>query len=165
MSFEKIMILVMIQLIIVGWIDFRTKKISNYWIMFNLFLSILFYLLNDQVYDMSWSVLIFPLGFIVAGFILYLLNIMGAGDSKFLASLFLLTPTKYQIILFEKIILSTIFTGGILIIFRLYNHRKEILAFTMNHHWKGIRDIIRSRFSYAPVISVAWILLGREIWK
>jgi prepilin peptidase CpaA len=109
--------------------------------------------------------LVFPVGFIAIGFILFLLNIMGAGDSKYLASLFLLTPSEYQMVLFEKIILSTILTGSILLLVRFFKHRRDLMAFIVNRHWKGIRDIMNSRFSYAPVISVAWVLLGIELWK
>ncbi len=90
---------------------------------------------------------------------------MGAGDSKFLASLFLLTPSEYQIILFEKILVSTIVTGALLLSFSFVRNRKVLIAFMTNRHWRGIRDIIKSRFSYAPVISVAWLLLGRDLWK
>jgi prepilin peptidase CpaA len=123
------------------------------------------YVLASDLYQLSWNIFIFPLGFVLIGFILFLLNIMGAGDSKFLASLFLLTPSEYQFVLFEKIILSTITTGTILVGVSFFINRKVLVAFTVNHHWKGIRDIIKSKFSYAPVISVAWILLGKELWK
>jgi prepilin peptidase CpaA len=165
MNFKVVFIVVMIELLFVGWIDFKTKKISNYWVILNVILSIGLYMMASDVYHLSLNILIFPLGFIVAGFILFLLNIMGAGDSKFLASLFLLTPSEYQIILFEKILLSTIVTGALLLSFSFVRNRKVLIAFMINRHWRGIRDIIKSRFSYAPVISVAWLLLGRDLWK
>jgi prepilin peptidase CpaA len=165
MNFKVVFIVVMIELLFVGWIDFKTKKISNYWVILNVILSIGLYMMASDVYHLSLNILIFPLGFIVAGFILFLLNIMGAGDSKFLASLFLLTPSEYQIILFEKILLSTIVTGALLLSFSFVRNRKVLIAFMTNRHWRGIRDIIKSRFSYAPVISVAWLLLGRDLWK
>lgn len=165
MNFKVVFIVVMIELLFVGWIDFKTKKISNYWVILNVILSIGLYMMASDVYHLSLNILIFPLGFIVAGFILFLLNIMGAGDSKFLASLFLLTPSGYQIILFEKILVSTIVTGALLLSFSFVRNRKVLIAFMTNRHWRGIRDIIKSRFSYAPVISVAWLLLGRDLWK
>lgn len=165
MNFNFVFILVMIELLIVGWIDFKTKKISNYWIILNLVLSVGLYSMASVDYHLGWNILIFPAGFIAGGFILFLLNVMGAGDSKFLASLFLLTPTEYQFILFEKIIVSTIFTGAILLSINFFRNRKVLIAFTINRHWRGIKDIIKSRFSYAPVISVAWILLGKDLWK
>ena len=165
MNFKVVLIVVMIELLLVGWIDFKTKKISNYWVILNVILSIALYMVASDVYQLSWNILIFPLGFIVAGFVLFLLNIMGAGDSKFLASLFLLTPSEYQIILFEKILVSTIVSGALLLSLGFVRNRKVLIAFMINRHWRGIRDIIKSRFSYAPVISVAWLLLGRELWK
>jgi prepilin peptidase CpaA len=165
MNFKVVFIVVMIELLFVGWVDFKTKKISNYWVILNVILSMGLYMMASDVYHLSLNILIFPLGFIVAGFILFLLNIMGAGDSKFLASLFLLTPSEYQIILFEKILVSTIVTGALLLSFSFVRNRKVLIAFMINSHWRGIRDIIKSRFSYAPVISVAWLLLGRDLWK
>ncbi len=90
---------------------------------------------------------------------------MGAGDSKYLASLFFVTPFDYQFIFFEKIIISTVVIGTILLLMRFFRHRRELIAFSVNRHWKGIRDLIKSRFSYAPVISFAWILLGMELWN
>ncbi len=165
MNFKLVFIVVMIELLFVGWVDFKTKKISNYWVILNVILSMALYMMASDVYHLSLNILIFPLGFIVAGFILFLLNIMGAGDSKFLASLFLLTPSEYQIIFFEKILVSTIFTGALLLSFSFVRNRKVLIAFMINRHWRGIRDMIKSRFSYAPVISVAWLLLGRDLWK
>jgi prepilin peptidase CpaA len=165
MKFEIVFSLLMIELLIVSWIDFRTKKISNYWILFNLFLAFLLFLMGSHFYELNWSVFLFPLGFLGFGFILFLLNIMGAGDSKYLASLFFVTPFDYQFIFFEKIIISTLVIGTILLLMRFFRHRRELIAFSVNRHWKGIRDLIKSSFSYAPVISFAWILLGMELWK
>jgi len=165
MKFEIAFSLILIELLIVSWVDFKTKKISNYWIMSNLIFATLLFSLGSHLYQLSWNIFLFPLGFIGIGFILFLVNIMGAGDSKYLASLFVVTPFDYHFIFFEKIIISTIMVGTILLISKFFKHRREMVAFTFNRHWKGIQEIIRSRFSYAPVISVAWILLGMEIWK
>ena len=158
-------VLVLIELLIVGWIDLKTEKISNKWVLFNIFLSLIFHLSLKHLYPFSPEILIFPSGFIVIGFILYLMNIMGAGDSKFLASLFLIIPLNYHWLFFEKLVMSTIVTGACLLVFRVIKNRSTLKAFYVSHYWAGIKEKLRSRFSYAPVIGLAWILLGITIWK
>jgi prepilin peptidase CpaA len=108
---------------------------------------------------------LFPLGFIGIGFLLYLLNIMGAGDSKFLASLFLIIPLEFHLLFFEKLVISTVITGSVLITFKVFKNASTLKSYFISQYWKGIRDILKSRFSYAPVICVAWILLGFNLWN
>ena len=164
MSFNWVFILIFIELIFVGWIDFKTHKISNRWVFLNIGLSIVFHLFIQHLYPLSWEVLIFPIGFIGIGFFLFLLNIMGAGDSKFLASLFLIVPLEFHMPFFEKILVSTLINGSILILAKTLFHRRTLYAYFISRYWNGIKEIIRSRISYAPVIVLAWLLLGIELW-
>jgi prepilin peptidase CpaA len=160
-----IFLLIFVELVIVSWIDFKTKKIWNKWSFVNLGLAVVFFATFTSLYPLSWEVLIFPLGFIAVGFLLYLLNIMGAGDSKFLASLFLVVPLELHIVFLEKLILSTLVTGSTLLVSRIWREWSTIKSYLISHHWKGIIHVVRSRFSYAPVILVAWILLGVSQWN
>lgn len=153
------------ELLVVSWIDLKRQKIFNIWPLINIFLAIVFHLVYREFFPLSWEVIIFPLGFFVFGFLLFLLNIMGAGDSKYLASLFLVTPTKLHFPFFEKILLVTTFVGLILLGLKVLKNFQSLKAHIISRHWQGIRDTIKSRFSYAPVILIAWILLGIEIWK
>ena len=109
--------------------------------------------------------LIFPVGFIVVGFLLFLINIMGAGDSKFLASLFLVVPLKYHQDLFERIVLTTVVIGIVSLVINLLKEKQKIQAFAINRHWKGAFQAMKSRFSYAPVIFIAWLSLGMFLWR
>ena len=156
---------ILIELVLVGWIDFKTQKISNRWIIINLVASVVLYATFKENYPLSWEVLIFPLGFIFVGFFLYLVNVMGAGDSKYLASLFLVVPLDLHLVLFEKIVLTTISTGAFLLIYRIFLNRNDFKAFLVSHHWEGIKQILKSRFSYAPVILLSWVFLGLHIWN
>lgn len=165
MILAMIFAFVLLELTIVGWVDLKTEKISNRWVIFNFFLSLVFHLTLRELYPLSLEVLIFPSGFIGIGFILYLMNIMGAGDSKFLASLFLIIPLEYHWMFFEKLVLSTVVTGAFLLIFRIIRNRSTLKAYYFSHYWAGIKQTLKSRFSYAPVICVAWILMGFTIWK
>lgn len=153
------------ELLIVGWIDFKTRKISNKWIFFNAGLAVLLHFLVKDLYPFSWEILIIPAAFIFIGFFLYLINVMGAGDSKFLASLFLVIPPEFHLMFFEKLVLSTVITGATLLMLQILRNGSTLKAYFISRYWAGIKDAIRSRFSYAPVIVVAWILLGFNLWK
>jgi prepilin peptidase CpaA len=163
--FPVIFSLILFELMLVAWIDFKTEKISNKWIMTNLLISLIFYISIRPLYPLSLEILVFPVGFIVVGFLLYLLKIMGAGDSKYLASLFLLIPLEFHVLFFEKLVLSTLVTGSILFTFRVIKHSSDLKAYIIGHHWEGVKLTLKSRFSYAPVILLAWMMLGLNIWK
>lgn len=155
---------IMLELLTVAWIDFKTAKISNKWILVNAVVSILLHVFLRNLYPLSWEVLLFPVGFIVIGFFLYLANIMGAGDSKFLASLFLIVPPEFHLPFFEKLVLSSICVGTLLFSYRIYKNSFALKAYFVSRYWAGIRETLKSRFSYAPVIFLAWVILGFNIW-
>lgn len=156
---------ILIELLIVGWLDFKYKKISNYWIGVNLGLSIICHMTFQSLFPLSWELLLFPVGFLVIGFFLYLLHIMGAGDSKFLASLFLVIPAEYHLMYFSKLVLATICVGFILLVMHLVKNTSKLKAYFIGHHWAGIKEIIKSKFSYAPVMLLAWLLFGADLWN
>ncbi len=157
--------IVLLELLTVAWVDIRSHRISNAWALANICLTPVLYFAATSLYPLSWEALIFPIGFIVFGFLLYLLKIMGAGDSKFLASLFLLVPLEYQLPLFEKLIISTAITGALLLGYRSFVNRSSLRAYVLTGQWAGVRQVLRSRFSYAPVIVLAWVLWGLNLWK
>lgn len=157
--------LVLVQLIIVSWIDIKTKKISNYWFLINLVLAIALYIVLPEAYPWQWTALLFPGGWLVVGFLLFTLGVMGAGDSKYLASLFLLIPLKYQTPVLEKIIYTTIVVGLSFLGFKLAKDFQRIKAYAFSTYWRGLLLSIRSSFSYAPVVLMAWLLWGMELWK
>jgi prepilin peptidase CpaA len=107
---------------------------------------------------------IYPIGFIVLGFVLFVFHVMGAGDSKYLASLFLVTPTPFHPLLMEKLLTVTIFVGTILIILKFVKSAEKIRVYLMTFHLAGLKSEISSRFSFAPVILVSWILYGVSLW-
>ncbi|MCM2349521.1 MAG: prepilin peptidase [Bacteriovoracaceae bacterium] len=157
--------LVLIELLIVAWIDFKTHKISNKWPLLNTALAVVFYLTFRDLYQFNWEIFIFPVGFIIIGFFLYLVKIMGAGDSKYLASLFLIIPLEFHLPYFEKLVLSTIITGAFLLTYRILKNGGKLKAYLINHYWEGVKVTLQSRFSYAPVIFLAWLILGLNIWR
>jgi len=150
---------------IVAWIDYKTEKISNKWIAVNAVASVILHLSVRVLYPLSWEVLLFPVGFIVVGFLLFLLNLLGSSDFKFLSSLFLIVPLEYHLFFFSKLVISTIVVGAVLLLIRFVKHGPQLKAYFMSQYWEGIKTTLKSRFSYAPVIFLAWIMLGINIWN
>ena len=159
-----IYLLILLELVFVGTIDIKFKKISNYWSLIHLFTAIIFYFKLRYIYPFSWEIFIFPGIFLIGGFILFLLNIMGAGDSKFLATLFLIIPLEYHLPFMEKIILSTMITGGLLMLLRMIKSIETLGSYLISGYWFGLKSMMKSSFSFAPVVAVAWILLGLHLW-
>ena len=157
--------LVLVELVVVSWIDIRIKKISNYWSLFNLLVGCLLHLLYPEAYPWQLASILFPLGWLIVGFGLFLVGIMGAGDSKLLASLFLLLPLKLQVPMLEKMIYSTVVVGIVMLLFKFARDFQKIKAYAFTSYWKGFFEAIRSRFSYAPVALLAWLLLGVHLWN
>jgi prepilin peptidase CpaA len=157
--------LIALQLLTVSLIDLKTKLISNYWHLVNIVISVGLYIFLSQEYELKWELFLLPAGFVLIGFLLFLMGIMGAGDSKYLASLSLLIPAEYHIPFFERLLWATMAVGALLVSFRVLRDFKKISAYIWSRYWQALRDLIKSEFSYAPVIFLAWLLLGVEIWK
>lgn len=155
---------ILVELLIVSVVDLKKKKISNIWFVLNIALAVIFHFSMKETFPFSAEMFIFPLGWILGGFLLFLLKIMGAGDSKYLASLFLVVPVEYHMVLFGKLVSSTLIVGIILVTMKIIKDFKTLKAYTLARYWAGILETIRSRFSYAPVILLAWILFGAHIW-
>lgn len=156
--------LITLQLLLVTWIDLKKKKIFNIWPLLNVGIFVCLTIFQPEQYHWDWRVFIFPVGFIVFGFILFLMDIMGAGDSKFLASLFLLIPEKHHILYAEQLLLMTILVGSFLLLRTIISNWQKSQAYFISRHWRGLFSLIRSRFSYAPVIMLAWMLYGAGLW-
>lgn len=153
----------LIELLFVSYIDIRTKKISNLWSLVHivLFIGLMLY---AQEFP-AFTHFIFPVGMIVVGFVLFVFHIMGAGDSKYLASIFLLIPTPYHMLFMEKLLTVTIFVGTILLIMKFVKSAAKIKAYLMTFYLKAVQKELHSRISYAPVILVSWILFGIALWQ
>jgi prepilin peptidase CpaA len=153
---------VLIQLLLISWIDLKTKRIYHLWPIFNFFLGL--GLLVGGVHPLAYQHFYFPLGMLIIGFIFFLFRIMGGGDSKYLASLFFITPFEYHYLLFEKLVLVTMIVGSLLLMMTVVRQGARIKAYFVGMYWQGFKDIIKSRFSYAPVILIAWLYLGVHEW-
>lgn len=158
-------IFVTIQLIVVSYVDLKIKKISNIWSLLNIGLYFLLLFIFPNEYHFSLNTFIFPTIFIVVGFALFMMNIMGGGDSKYLGTLYLLIPVSTQQIVFVHLLYATILVGSTLL---LYNFLKN-LDKTINHlkigNIRGVQSVFGKKFSYAPVIFISWMWFGWQNYK
>lgn len=149
--------IILLQLIIVSWVDIKTTKIKNYWFLGNSLLGIV---LQLTLYHFDWQFIIYPLATILIGLILFEFKIMGAGDSKYMASLFLLAPASSHHLLLISFIESTIVVGIMMLLMGIMRKHQEFWTCLRLRDIKGIISLVRSRFSYAPVMLIGWLLWG-----
>jgi prepilin peptidase CpaA len=149
-----------IQLLVVAYTDLKTKKISNIWFLINFLFFCVLSFIFPQVYFWKIGTFIFSIIFLLVGILLFWMNIMGGGDSKYLSSFYLLIPTAYQDNAFLFLLYTTIIVGSSVFLFNtLQNFDRLILLFRM-HDLSGIKKIFGTRFTYAPVIFIAWMWFG-----
>ncbi len=154
-----------IQLLFVAYIDFKTKKISNVWMLINFIFFVVLTFVFPQSYDWSIQVFIFPMAFLFVGFSLFMLNIMGGGDSKYLSSLYLLVPLEHQESTFVYLLYATILVGSTLLLFNILKNLDIIILHFRMRDIAGIKRIFGKKFTYAPVIFIAWMWFGWQNYK
>ncbi len=152
-----------IELVFVSWIDYKTKKISNYWLFINIFFYLVFLFVLPQFYFFNIDTFFYPLVFLMVGFGLFIIKIMGAGDVKYLFSFFLLIPLKYQDLFFFFLLYSTLIVGLTLLSYNTFKNFDKIRKAFQLRNITQIREVYGKRFSYAPVIGMAWVWFGWSI--
>jgi prepilin peptidase CpaA len=113
-------------------------------------------LLWPGYYQYQFNVWIVPLAFLGVGFILFKLDIMGAGDSKYLFSLFLLIPQNLHEELLIRLLFITVCVGGSLLGWKMLTRWQEFKHALITRGAR-MRTLIGGKFTYAPVILGAWV--------
>ncbi len=158
-------IFLLIELIAVSYVDILHRKISNYWVIVNVLTFVTLLIISPQIYLLSISTFFYSFVFLVVGFILFIFNIMGGGDSKFLFSVYLLIPVYLQESAFLNLIYSTLFIGGILLITNIVRNRQQI-KFAIKYKDMGkLKIVIGRKFAFSPVVLISWIVFGWENYK
>ena len=139
-----------------------TKKISNTWMIFNIILYLVFLMIFPNQYVFNFSTFVWPIGFFTAGFILFLMRVMGGGDSKYLATFYLLIPQKLHEEAFLSLAVATVLVGGSVFIKNLLNNINKIAMAWQTKNISVIRGVFGKKFAFAPVIFISWIWFG---WK
>lgn len=157
-----VFIFIGIQLLVVAYIDFKSRTISNVWSVINFIFFLVLLLVFPKLYDFSFKSFFFTFAFLFVGFVLYLLNIMGGGDSKYLSSIYLLIPVGLQELVFTYLLYSTVLVGSSLLLYNLLKNFDKIIYFLSVKDISGIKRIFGKKFTYAPVIFISWMWFG---WK
>ncbi len=151
----------LIQLFIVGLVDFFYKKINNIWPIVNIIIFTIFLIFNPN-YKLSLQVFIYPILILILGFILFALKIAGAGDSKFLSTFFLLIPENYHLDLICSIAIAIITIGSVLFIHTIIKNFNKLVIAIKLLEFKEIKNLFNNKTPFLPIIFMSWILLG---WK
>ena len=160
----SIYLFLLLELVFVSYGDLKSKKIPNFWSLLHLVCFVILLFFAPGLYIFHWATFLYSVAFFVVGFALFSLNIMGGGDSKFLATFFLLIPLAYQHQAFLLLLGSTIVVGGSLFLTHLITYRQQIIYCLRTKDVKNLKNYFGSKFSYAPVILLSWVLLGVEVY-
>lgn len=152
-----LLIVLTLELFVVGVRDFQTKKISNYWSLSNLIYAPFLYIFLKEFYPFGVEVFYYPLGFLVFGFVLFALKIMGAGDVKYLSTFFLLIPPSLHSSFFSCLLYSTVIVGLILLLINIVSKFDKIKMLIMTKDFSHVEGVFGKKFTFAPVVFMAWI--------
>lgn len=114
-------------------------------------------------YKFNFVTFFYPTVFLGVGFLLFVLKIMGGGDSKFLFSFFLLIPELYHEVFFMKLVYSTTAIGLYLLLYNTFRNFDKLSTSIRIMDMKGIKGVYGTKFAYAPVIAISWVAFGWEI--
>lgn len=153
------------ELIIITYLDFRYRKIPNHYIILNIILYFFFISIFKEHYSIVFSHYIYSIIFFILGFIFFLhpLKIMAGGDSKLLASIFLLLPTDFQDLFLLNLLWVTILVTSICIILNLYENLNNIIEHVRRKNYSQIYEFGK-KIPFTPIILLSWGWLGIEIY-
>lgn len=155
-----IYIFILIELCIVAYLDLKYRKIRNIWIFLNIVISIVLFIIFPSLYLFKIESFQFSIVFIFVGFMLYMMKIMGGGDSKFLSSIFLIIPLDLQDGAFSALLISTICVGFIVFVRNFVSNFPKIVESFRNSDLAGVKSCFGTKFAFAPVILIAWLWVG-----
>ena len=155
-----VFVFVSIQLLVVAYTDFKTRIISNHWMIVNFLFFCLLTFVFPNLYTFKPITFIYPLAFLLVGFLLFFLKIMGGGDSKYLSSLYLIVPYGFHEQVFIFLLYTTIIVGSSLLLFNVIKNFDRIIELAKIHDVQGIKKIFGKKFTYAPVIFISWMWFG-----
>lgn len=165
MMLVTIYIFLFIELLFVGILDFKYKKISNYWHVVNIALFVFLLFSFPNLYQLSWQTFFFPLVFLLVGYLSFLIKLVGAGDTKFLFGLYLLIPYPLHEEAFLCLAYTTVVVGLFLFFQNTVKNFDRILVAWKTKDTSLIKGVYGKKFSFAPVIFISWIWFGWENYK
>lgn len=152
----------LIELLAVTYLDILYKKIANIWSILNITTFLIFTIIFSESYKINFHTFYFSLVFFVVGLFLFAIRIMGAGDSKYLVSFYLLVPVHLHEEAIISLLYSTCLVGGASFVYNLFINRELIAKSFQRRDLKMFRSQFGKKFAFAPVILISWVWLG---WK
>ncbi len=152
----------LIELIVVSYLDLRTKTIKNIWSIINLSFFLIFLFLYKEHYPFVLTSFVYSLSFLLVGFLLFLVKIMGAGDTKYLFSFFLVSPVQLHDEIFNRLLVFTTLCAFIFLIFNVLKNFKKLYLAILTRDLVQLKSCFGTKFAFAPVILISWIWLGLE---
>ena len=155
----------MIQLFVVSYTDLKIKKIPNVWPITNLITFFVLFILFPGLYELSPRTLFYPVVFFFVGLFFFSIKIVGAGDSKYLVTLFLLVPLSFQEVALASLVEITFITGVVSFSINTIKNIKVIIRAFRERKINLIKQCYGKKFPFAPVILGSWIIFGWKIQK
>lgn len=162
---QTVYLFLLIELVAVSYLDLISKKISNFWPLLNLVTFVMMVIIIPENYAFKFDQFFYSLAFLFVGFLLYLFKIMGAGDTKYLFSFYLLIPVTFHEDSFIKLLTTTIIVGSFLLIRNTIQNSDTIRKAMEEKDVNVIKEIYGKKFPYAPVILFSWIWFGWKNWE
>jgi len=159
---NAIFFIFVVQLLIITFIDIKTAKIYNVWPIFNIIFFIIIQFLDQKIIFLSIDKILFVVCFLAVGLILYLLKIMGGGDSKYLSSLFLITPNLWHEDLLIKLVSATIIVGSFSMLTNITRNKQQLINSILIQDYKSTFLALGGKFPFSTVILISWCWLGVE---
>ncbi|MBT4790632.1 MAG: hypothetical protein HON90_03595 [Halobacteriovoraceae bacterium] len=159
-----IYLFILVELCFVAYIDIKHRKIKNIWSIVNFLVAVLLFTTRSEIYPFQLDSFLFTFACVAAGFLLFLLKIMGGGDSKYLASFFLLIPLSLQDEVFYYLLIITIIIGLFMLLKNSISNYEKIIQSFKEKDIQGVKSCFGTKFAYAPVILVTWIWIGWDIF-
>ncbi|MFZ8999719.1 MAG: hypothetical protein ACO20H_00315 [Bacteriovoracaceae bacterium] len=157
---QSVYLFLLIELVAVSYLDILHRKISNLWPLLNIIIFIIVLTIVPDVYNFELKQFFYSIAFLIVGFTLFILKIMGPGDTKFLFSFFILIPVSQHETAFLGLLYLTILMGSSLFLYNSYKNIEKIKEAFKRSDTKIIKEIYGSKFPYAPVILLSWIWFG-----
>ena len=101
----------------------------------------------------------------MVGFVFFLMKIMGGGDSKYLATFYLLVPIELQDEAFLALLFTTIIMAATMFVANIILGRAVILEAWHKRDVSLVKTIFGKKFAYAPLILVSWLWFGIKNYK
>ena len=135
------------------------------WPLLNIFLFILLLFIMPAQYSFKFQTFVYSLVFLFVGFVLFLLKIMGAGDTKYLFSFYILVPVSLHETALLLLLYTTVFLGLCVLLVNIIKNFDKIIKAISVLDIREIKRIFGKKLPFAPMILISWVWLGWEKWE